>query len=135
MALSYLLSPTDTPDTSCMEQIDQIDWLGTTSSSKATSTRMLGTADMWPPKFAPAEKPIASPNCMPLDNKDKQDSDSNKTREHALIGVLAVFATATVALAALLFLQRRKKPDVELMALANSDLTIRGHESNVPQII
>ena len=47
LIVSFLLSPSYTPDTSCVAGIIPIDFAGTTGAVQASSKQFLGTPDMW----------------------------------------------------------------------------------------
>ena len=47
VAASFILSPTFTPDTSCLKNISVIDFNGNMTKSREMSMTFFGTEDMW----------------------------------------------------------------------------------------
>ncbi|CAF2501982.1 unnamed protein product [Rotaria sp. Silwood2] len=47
VAISFILSPTFQPDTSCLKKISPIDFAGTTVQSKQMALTYFGTINMW----------------------------------------------------------------------------------------
>ena len=47
MLATLVTSPTNTPDTTCLNNLEPLDWKGTTPHLKSLSKILLGTTNMW----------------------------------------------------------------------------------------
>ena len=47
LIVSFLLSPTHTPDTSCVPLVEPVDFAGTTPGVQAAAKQYFGTTDLW----------------------------------------------------------------------------------------